>query len=106
MFVRLLALGGAGAAARFTAAGAKAARIQSASRAFVHTLQDLIAAAEDIDQIKSGLLLARRHSIRHGNTQRTLQERRQTEQRDGRCRICGETSHHTPAHRRGHIDYR
>ena len=66
----------------------------------------LSAAAEDIDQIKSGLLLARRHSIRHGNTQRTLQERRQTEQRDGRCRICGETSHHTPAHRRGHIDYR
>lgn len=112
-------LGGVGAAARIAVITARLARMGAtmakigkladkaidAVRAAVKMIEAFTDSVTDIEKLKKKLLLSRRRSTRNGRTNSTLDERRDTEERDGRCRVCRNTSHNTPVDRRGEVDY-
>jgi hypothetical protein len=112
-------LGGAGAAARISMISARLARmggtmarigkladkILDAVRAAQRMIDALVDSITDLEKIKAKLLRARRRSLQRGHTGQTLHHRRDTEDRDGRCRVCGSKTHHTPLHRHGQVDY-
>jgi len=115
-----LALGGAGAAARVAAISARVARLtmktgsigrkvrraQQALTAFRRMLDDLLEVADDLDKLRDKLRMSRRQRRRRGRTNQTIEERRETEQRRGRCRVCHRTDHRTPRQLRGCVEYR
>jgi hypothetical protein len=115
-----LLLGGAGAAARVGMITARLARMggtvakigkmadkaldaMRAAQRMINAFED---AVTDINKLKRKLLRARRRSVQRGGTGSSLKHRRDTQDRDGRCRVCGSKSHNTPLHRRGQVDYR
>ncbi len=112
-------LGGAGAAARialisarltrFTAtagrAGHMADKALDAARAAIRMLDAFKDSVRDLDRLKDRLLKSRRRTVTRGKTKNTLRKRRDTEERDGRCRVCGSRTHNTPIHRHGQVDY-
>lgn len=114
-----LLLGGAGAAARVAVISARIARMTAtagragqmadraldAARAAARMLDALKDAIRDVDRLKDKLLRARRRSVSRGRTNSTLRHRRDNEERDGRCRVCGNRGHNTPIPRRGEVDY-
>jgi DNA repair exonuclease SbcCD ATPase subunit len=113
-------LGGAGAAARIAVISARLARLgtkaaqssryidkaMKALKAVTRALDSFQEAANDLARLRKKLLKSRRAKTRRGKTRTTIKERRETERRDGRCRVCGSRNHHTPLHRRGNVDYR
>ncbi|SEB04677.1 hypothetical protein [Rubrimonas cliftonensis] len=112
-------LGGAGAAARIAVITARLGRfaatagrlgqaadkVMDAVRATIRMFDALRDSITDIDRLKDRLLMARRRSVQRGGTRSTLRHRRDTEERDGRCRVCGNRGHATPIPRRGQVDY-
>jgi DNA repair exonuclease SbcCD ATPase subunit len=86
-------------------AGQKIDRVMDALRAVTRMLESFTDAATDLRRLRERLLRSRRARTRRGQTRSTVHERRETEKRSGRCRVCGSTSHRTPIHRRGQTDY-
>ena len=112
-------LGGVGAAARigviaarFTAMAAKAGSVgmkvkhtQRSINAFAGMLRSFGDVAQDMEKLRDKLLKARRNHTKTGKTNQSLKEKRDTEKRNGKCRLCGSKQHHTPAPRRGILEY-
>jgi len=119
LVVILAMLGGAGAAARIGTLSARFAQLtmktanvsrkidkaKDALHAFTQMLDSFQEAIGDMETLRKKLLKSRRHKVKKGTTGATLKQKRETEKRDGKCRICGEKNHHTPVHRKGELDY-
>lgn len=97
----------AATSAKIAAAGRKLKRAKTAVEAFIHALEDLNRAINELHGLGAKLVKARSKGlVVRGNTKTNLVAKKESIRRDKRCLLCGSTAHVTPRLRRGTVVYK